>query len=147
MLGKKLARAKHCNCLPYTRYSRRQRKLFGLACVMATVILTLILVSISIIIVFTDVTTTASNLRTEDLPECQWADWRLPQNVTPTAYNLRLQTDLQDPFAVTGSVEIELKINQPTLCVVISAAALTITNASLLSPAVPGKLPSPSWTS
>ena len=126
------------------RYSRRQRKLFALACVMASVILGTILLSILVIII-ADVPNSVSslgqsNLRAEDLPECHWLDWRLPLNVTPTAYTLSLQTQLQAPYTVSGSVQIELSISQPTLCVVISAAALSITGASLLTPPVPGVL-------
>ena len=117
---------------------------------MASVILGTILLSVLVIII-ADVPNSVSNssqasdLVASQLPECQWTEWRLPQNVTPTAYNLQLQTNLQEPYTVTGYVEIQLSIPKPTLCVVLSVAAMTITNVSLLSPAVSGRH-SPAWS-
>ena len=106
---------------------------------MASVILGTILLSVVVIIV-ADVPNSVSSapLIAESLPECHWTDWRLPQNTTPAAYTLKLRTQLEPPYTVTGSVEIELSVPKPTLCVVISAAAMTITGASLLHPALPG---------
>lgn len=111
---------------------------------MASVILGTILLSVLVIIV-ADVpnsvssTGQAGNLDAAALPECQWNQWRLPLNVTPEQYSLRMQAQLDDPFTVTGYVEIAVKISQPTLCVVLGAAAMTITNASLLTPNLAGK--------
>ena len=42
-----------------------------------------------------------------------------------------MQTQMQAPFLVTGSVEVELSVLQPTLCIVINAAAMNITGAAL----------------
>jgi len=40
----------------------------------------------------------------------------------------------QAPFAVNGSVEVELEIERPTRCVVLHAASMNITHAALLQP-------------
>ena len=125
-----------------SRYSRRQRKLFFLGCLMASVILGTILLSVVVIIIAdipNSVGSNSFNMSPESLAECHWQDWRLPSNVTPTAYTLQLQTQMQEPFAVVGSMEVELSIAQPTLCLVLSAAAMNITGAPLKQPNLAGR--------
>ena len=119
------------------RYSRRQRKLMCLGCVMASVVIGLILFAI-VIIHLADipnkVSVAALNLDARNLPECHWQEWRLPQNVTPTAYNLALETSTREPFLINGTVDITLKVLQPTLCVVLHATAMNITHVALKIP-------------
>lgn len=126
------------------RYSRRQRKLFCLACLMASVILGTILLSV-IVIIIADIPASVGtlDLQAQDLAECSWQQWRLPANVTPTAYSLSLHTQMREPYTVTGTVDIDLHITQPTLCLVISAAAMNITSARLTQPSLVGALAMP----
>ena len=126
------------------RYSRRQRKLMCLGCVMASVVIGLILFAI-VIIHLADipnkVSVAALNLDAKNLPECHWQEWRLPQNVTPTAYNLALETSMREPFLINGTVDITLKVLQPTLCVVLHATAMNITHVALNNPHTHGAQP------
>ena len=126
------------------RYSRRQRKLMCLGCVMASVVIGLILFAIAVIHLAdipNKVSVAALNLDAKNLPECHWQEWRLPQNVTPTAYSLALETSMQEPFLVNGTVDITLKVLQPTLCVVLHATAMNITHVALKNPHTHGAQP------
>jgi hypothetical protein len=63
---------------------------------------------------------------THDLPRCA----RPLQSEAPPA----CRASAQGPFAVNGSVEVELDVGRPTRCVVLHAAGMNITHAALLQP-------------
>ena len=80
------------------RYSRRQRKLLTLGCVMVSVVIGLIAFATAVIYIaeIPDTIHAASlTLDAQSLPECSWQEWRLPQNITPRAYDLTLQVCVQ----------------------------------------------------
>ena len=108
---------------------------------MASVVISLIIFAV-VVIHLADipnkVSVTSLNLDAASLPECSWQEWRLPQNVTPTAYDVALETNMQEPYQVNGTVKITLQVLQPTLCVVLHATAMNITHASLLNPHTDG---------
>lgn len=64
-------------------------------------------------------------------PLCQWDRWRLPNDIKPTAYDLSLVIDLEEPYTVAGSVKIHLESNVPTPCVVLHSSGMTIGKVSL----------------
>ena len=76
---------------------------------------------------------------------CKWDQWRLPNHIKPTAYDLSLVVDLQEPYTVAGQVQIHLNVSQETPCVVLHASGMTIGGASrvgLNRPGVQCKAPS-----
>lgn len=65
--------------------------------------------------------------------DCTWQSYRLPTNVLPTAYRITLQTVLEDQSNVTGRVEIDLDVAQPSTCVVMHAVGMTISDIFAVS--------------
>ncbi len=59
---------------------------------------------------------------------------RLPRNVEPTAYRLELTPDL-NAARFSGSVEIDVRVHEETDRLVLNAAELEVTAASVLAPA------------
>lgn len=72
-------------------------------------------------------------------PTCQWDQWRLPDSIKPTSYDLSLVVDLQEPYTVAGTVKIRLNISEPTPCVVLHSSGMTVANASLEGLLTPGE--------
>ena len=70
---------------------------------------------------------------------CQWDQWRLPTEVKPTAYNITLNVQLEEPFTVTGAVQIQLDVQEDTPCVVLHTSRMNISAVSLLGQAEPGE--------
>lgn len=64
-------------------------------------------------------------------PYCQWDQWRLPTDLKPTAYNVSLNVQLQEPFAITGVVHIQLDVEQDTPCIVVHTSRMNISSISL----------------
>ena len=64
-------------------------------------------------------------------PLCQWDQWRLPNDIKPTAYDVNLIVDLEEPYTVAGSVTIHLESHAPTPCVVLHSSGMTIGKVSL----------------
>ena len=60
----------------------------------------------------------------------QSSPYRLPPNVRPTAYRLTLTPDLEN-FTFTGQVSIDLQVSESTGRVLLNAAELQITSASI----------------
>ncbi|KAK9812504.1 hypothetical protein WJX73_004649 [Symbiochloris irregularis] len=63
-------------------------------------------------------------------PSCNWTQFRLPTNVKPTVYHLNIEADIAPPFAVAGSVDIEVDVDTLTRCVVMHADGINITYVS-----------------
>ena len=70
---------------------------------------------------------------------CQWDEWRLPSQVLPTAYDLSLNVQLEEPFIVTGKVQIQLNVSEATPCVVLHASRMNISAVSLLGKNIAGR--------
>jgi hypothetical protein len=62
---------------------------------------------------------------------CAWAQWRLPDVVAPSRYDLTLDVQLAPPWAVTGHVLIALNVTRPTRCLVLHAAGMAVHDARL----------------
>ena len=52
----------------------------------------------------------------------------------PLAYRITLQTVLEDQSNVTGSVEIDLDVAEPTNCVVMHAVGMAVSDIFAVSP-------------
>ena len=75
---------------------------------------------------------------------CQWDQWRLPSSIKPTAYNVSLNVQLEEPFAVTGTVHIHLDVKEDTPCIVLHTSRMNISSVSLSNQKGPGEgLPTP----
>ena len=74
-----------------------------------------------------------SAIRVQAAPNCTWQSYRLPTNVLPTAYRLTLQTLLEDQSNVTGRVEIDVDVTEPTNCVVMHAVGMTVSDIFAVS--------------
>lgn len=70
---------------------------------------------------------------------CQWDQWRLPSEVKPTAYNVSLNVQLEEPFAVTGTVQIQLDVKDDTPCIVLHTSRMNISAVSLSNQKGPGE--------
>ncbi len=57
------------------------------------------------------------------------SEYRLPKNVTPNRYELRLEPDLKS-FTFVGSETVEVTVNQPTREIVLNSLELEINSAS-----------------
>ena len=66
--------------------------------------------------------------------ECTWSDYHLPRSMLPSQYDLELQVQLEEPFTVTGAVEIHLNVTKPSRCVVLHAVGMNITHMNRLDP-------------
>lgn len=62
---------------------------------------------------------------------CQWDQWRLPNSTTPTAYDLSLVVDLEEPYTVAGTVKIQLNMTEQSPCVVLHSSGMTVGQVSL----------------
>jgi aminopeptidase N len=62
---------------------------------------------------------------------CDWTDWRLPQGIAPTRYNLTFQVEMQAPWQVNGLADVGLMVTHPTRCVVVHVAKLIVLEARL----------------
>ena len=71
-------------------------------------------------------------------PSCQWDQWRLPASIKPTAYNISLNVQLEEPFTVTGTTQIQLDVQEDMPCVVLHTSRLNISAVSLLGQTAPG---------
>lgn len=60
---------------------------------------------------------------------CNWDEWRLPEGVAPTRYNLTFQVEMQDPWQVHGLADVGIIITHPTRCIVVHVADLAVTDA------------------
>src|ERR1019366_866823 len=56
--------------------------------------------------------------------------YRLPTNVVPSAYRLRLEPDLE-AARFSGTVEIDVDVREATSDVVLNAVALEVSNAAI----------------
>ena len=70
---------------------------------------------------------------------CQWDQWRLPSDIKPTAYNVSLNVQLEEPFAVTGTVQIQLDVKEDTPCIVLHTSRMNISAVSLSNQEEPGE--------
>jgi hypothetical protein len=68
---------------------------------------------------------------------CSWDQWRLPPVAAPSRYNLTFEVQMQAPWAVLGSVGIDLNVTRPTACLVLHAVGMHISDVRLGSPAGP----------
>jgi puromycin-sensitive aminopeptidase len=62
---------------------------------------------------------------------CDWTEWRLPQGIAPTRYNLTFQVQMQEPYLVNGLSDVGLMVTHPTRCVVVHVADLVVLEARL----------------
>jgi len=62
---------------------------------------------------------------------CDWTEWRLPQGIAPSRYNLTFQVQMQEPWEVNGHVDIGLMVTHPTRCVVLHVSDLIVLEAEL----------------
>ncbi|KAL4530099.1 hypothetical protein Ndes2526B_g04856 [Nannochloris sp. 'desiccata'] len=62
---------------------------------------------------------------------CAWTEWRLPQGIAPSRYNLTFQVQMQEPWQVNGLADIGLIVTHPTRCVVVHIADLIVLEAQL----------------
>lgn len=67
-----------------------------------------------------------------DSPYCTWTDLYLPKGIRPTKYALHVKTTLQEPYLVTGQVDIQLQPSEATPCVVMHALGMDIHSVQLL---------------
>ncbi len=70
---------------------------------------------------------------------CSWTQWRLPAAVRPEQYRLRLSPQLQDPYRVDGTVEVDFHMANAQRCIVLGALGMNITSAYLPSQQMSGK--------
>ena len=70
---------------------------------------------------------------------CSWDQWRLPTDIQPSAYNLSLNVQLEEPYTVTGTVQIQLDVMQVTPCVVLHTSRMNISAVSVRGQSIPGK--------
>ncbi|KAK9845543.1 hypothetical protein WJX84_010042, partial [Apatococcus fuscideae] len=129
------------------RYSRRQRR-FLLGLIASALALTITLV-VLIAVVATHgglshfaIGGSADNEATpvDEDAMCNWSQWRLPGAVRPLQYRLRLSPQLQEPFRVDGTVEIDFHIANAQRCIVLSAAGLNISSVYVSNQAVSGSV-------
>lgn len=71
-------------------------------------------------------------MATTDSPYCTWSDLYLPKGVRPTKYTLHVKSTLQQPYEVTGQVDIQLQPSEATPCVVLHANGINIQSVELL---------------
>ena len=74
---------------------------------------------------------------------CSWSEFRLPAGVAPSRYNLTLDVQMEAPYAVAGTVAIEVDIAEgvSTRCIVLHAAEMEVAVVRLGGPdGVPGAL-------
>ena len=74
---------------------------------------------------------------------CSWSEFRLPAGVAPSRYNLTLDVQMEPPYAVAGTVAIEVDISEgvSTRCIVLHAAEMEVAEVRLGGPdGVPGAL-------
>lgn len=72
---------------------------------------------------------------------CSWNEWRLPNDaIRPAAYNLSLDVQLDEPYIVTGTVQIQLDVMDDTPCVVLHTSRMNISAVSVLGLPGPGNL-------
>ncbi len=72
---------------------------------------------------------------------CSWSEWRLPNDVIrPAAYNLSLNVQLDEPYTVTGTVQIQLDVMEDTPCVALHTSRMNISAVSVLGLSGPGNL-------
>jgi len=62
--------------------------------------------------------------------DCFWNSYRLPTGVLPEAYRLTLEAILVEGYNATGYLEIDVVSAEPTQCVVLHAAQMTIDSAT-----------------
>ena len=70
---------------------------------------------------------------------CQWDQWRLPSDIKPTAYNISLNVQLEEPFAVTGTANVQLDVKEDTPCIVLHTSRMNISAVSLSNQKGPGE--------
>ena len=61
-----------------------------------------------------------------------WMEVRLPESITPETYNVSLDVDLKDMFAVYGTVDITASVVSETNYVIIHAKDMTISRAQVI---------------
>ena len=150
-------------CLPCARYlppswwyqlTRKQKRLFWWVCGGLLTALVIILAIVSLpasskaaaAAAASDATSDAadalSNATTSaflaQYPSCQWDQWRLPGGIQPLAYSLSLNVQLEEPYTVTGTVQIQLSVTEDTPCVVLHTSRMNISAVSILGQSVPG---------
>ena len=143
-------------CLPCASYlppswwyqlNRRQKRLFWWVCGGFLAALVIILAIIALPSSSKAAADNASDqtlnaTRTAFLSQyslCQWDEWRLPSGLKPIAYNVSLNVQLQEPFAVTGTVQIQLHVKEDTPCIVLHTSRMNISAVSLLDQEGPGE--------
>ena len=57
---------------------------------------------------------------------CTWMEWRLPHWVSPEAYDVNFQVQMEEPWLVDGTVVIDLDVAHQTRCIVLHAQNITI---------------------
>ncbi|KAK9817285.1 hypothetical protein WJX72_012218 [[Myrmecia] bisecta] len=112
------------------RYSRRQRKaILGGAALGCVAIIVLVVVALAISA--GDDGGAGNRLEYDAYPSCEWTQYRLPGSAVPDAYRLRLQVDLEEPFDVQGTIEMDVRVMERTPCVVLHALNMEITQVHL----------------
>lgn len=71
-------------------------------------------------------------MKPSESPYCNWTQLYLPKGVSPSHYQITLQTDLKPPYLVTGISKIDLAVEDVTPCIVLHSLGLNITNVKLL---------------
>lgn len=129
------------------RFSRRQRKLILIMLAGASILIGLI-VAFSVLAALlrkgqhhqapssNQGGLTAAEYASYDT--CSWSQWRLPTGVKPTLYSLQLETDMQEPYDVTGHVNIQLEVAEDTPCIVLHSEGMYLGEVSLDGVEQPG---------
>lgn len=131
---------KECSVAPpdwwfhLTKGQRKSVVACSICVVSATALLLLVMIMSSVgMSVFGNRSTVA---HTGDL--CEWAEWRLPSSVRPTAYDVNFQVLMEEPWTVDGTVVIDLDVHQATTCLVLHAQNISVVEARISSGAVDG---------
>ena len=141
-------------CIPCSRFlppswwyqlTRKQKRLFWWICGGFSAALVIILAIIAlpssskaaaadtISDTTSDIINTVSNATfLNQYSTCRWHDWRLPAAIAPVAYNLSLNVQLQEPFKVTGTIQMQLNVTEDTPCVVLHTSRMNISSLSIL---------------
>ena len=135
--------------------TRKQKRLFWWfsGSMLAALVIILIIVSLpasskaAAAAAASDATSDASDIITNttnaaflsQYSSCSWDEWRLPSIVQPTAYTLDLHVQLEEPYTVTGTVQIELNVMEDTPCVVLHTSRMNISSVSVVGESLSGK--------
>lgn len=63
---------------------------------------------------------------------CSWDRLYLPSTVQPSKYKLHIKTSMREPYLVEGEVQITLKVDKATPCIVLHSNGIDVQSVKLL---------------